>query len=132
MYITREIYDLEHSRLAIVFQILCGLVISALLYIVLHPALWLLSSVLLVLTAWMFQRSRPRLQQLAELDQQEWSLKLSSEKDSHTVHVEQWLQHGWYVVLYYRIGKQKFSTVIWRDQLSRTHWKQLLQHAHLQ
>ena len=131
MYTIRESYTLKHSRLAIVFQVILGLLLSVLFNFLLVPLLWLLISLLVLLASWHHLSTRPRLLRLEYLDQQDWSLQFASSTSAVTVQVNKWLQHGIYIVLYYQTGQGQHSIVIWRDQLNQFEWKQLLKRCQM-
>ena len=65
-----------------------------------------------------------KIEYLAYLDDDVWSLKFKNNKQIYTVGIKNILNHQLYVVIQFKQSEQK-PIVIWFDQLNRTQWKNL-------
>ena len=133
MYTVHDEYDLKHSRIAIVFQILFLAVIASVLFIFMNAWFFILSLVAMLLVLYRFHQ-HPKLKKIAQLDQMQWSLQFQDRAKIKTVKLDKIIEHYFYVVLYYENNseqKKRQSVLIWKDQVSETAWKKLLIHANM-
>lgn len=122
-------YVLKYSRLATVFQLVFIVIIGCSLWMILRPLWWGISLSALLLIWYLFRQQRA-LQQLARLDQDQWSLQWQGKSQIQRVTLTKMVQHHFYIVLYFAEKSQK-PIVIWRDQFAITTWKRLLMQVHL-
>lgn len=124
-----EHYELKHSRLSIVFQLIFLMTISVVLYFVINLGVWFISMILMsVILLWFHQK--PKLIRLEQLDRAEWSLKFEGQSNITQVNLSHCIDHHFYIVVYYSDQKIK-NSVIWRDQLNLIDWKKLKTRANL-
>lgn len=137
MYTVHDEYDLKRSRIAIVFQILFLAVIALVLFLLMSLWLFILSLMMMLWVFYLFHR-QPKLQKIAQLDQDKWSLKFQNNSKIETVQFYKIIEHYFYVVLYFKTNveensdhKKLKSVLVWKDQVDEKSWKRLLIRANL-
>ncbi|ONN49247.1 membrane protein [Acinetobacter genomosp. 33YU] len=116
-------FKLKYSRFSIIFQFFIGLSLAVLFYQLL-PILWWLVTVSLLFISFVFFLKRPRLAQIAYLDQKLWSLSFHSEQTISRVEILKIIDYQIFIVIYFE-GHKTLTSVIWFDQMSLSQWKQL-------
>ncbi|MDY6458864.1 hypothetical protein [Acinetobacter faecalis] len=114
---------MKHSRISIVFQLVIILLIIFILYQLLN-ILFLIFSIILLVISFLFFNKKEKIEYLAYLDDDVWSLKIKNNKEIYRVGIKNILNHQLYVVVQFKQSEQK-PIVIWFDQLNRTQWKNL-------
>lgn len=116
-------FHLKHSRISIVFQLVIILLIIFILYQSLN-ILFLIFSIILLVVSFLLFNKKEKIEYLAYLDDDVWSLKFKSNKEIYRIGIKNILNHQLYVVVQFKQSEQK-PIVIWFDQLNRTQWKNL-------
>lgn len=122
-------FSLQRSRLSIALHIFMLLLICFCLYQALNIWMCFIAGIGLILS-YIFFLNQKQLIKLEWLDQNDWSLKYSDNKNTQTLELERMLDHQLYIVLYF-YGSKPESVLIWQDQLSMLQWKSLKSRAKL-
>lgn len=116
-------FHLKHSRISVVFQLVIILLIIFILYQS-SNVLFLIFSIILLVISFLLFNKKEKIEYLAYLDDDVWSLKFKNNKQIYRVSIKNILNHQLYVVIQFKQSEQK-PIVIWFDQLNRTQWKNL-------
>ncbi len=125
----KQCFKLKPSRMAIMVQLSLLLGLLILFYSLLPLGLWLLCSVIGLISYSLFLKT-PRPVPFEYLDAEEWTLQFCKAKHLDRVVIRKIIDHQLYIVIYFQKNQVK-PLVIWSDQLSLVYWKKLKMLAQL-
>lgn len=129
MFTDLDSFELRHSRIAIVFQFFCFLILNSVFFLLVNFWIWL-AFFLTMSGAW-YQFSRQlSVFKFELLEHDEWSIQYRNHKQIQRITLTHSIDHYFYVVLYFKSPKRK-NIVIWKDQLDQKQWKKLIIRANL-
>lgn len=120
----QRVFELQYSRFSIVLQLLSFLGISFLSYLLLKP-LFFFISVLFMCGAWALFFKQYQIKKIENLEKNLWSVEFSDPNlDIQQREIVKIIDHHCYIVIHFSDPQHK-NLVIWWDQLSYFHWKNL-------
>lgn len=120
----QRVFELQYSRFSIVLQLLIFLGINFLSYLLLKP-LFFFISFLFMCGAWALFFKQSQIKKIENLEKNLWSVEFSDQNlDIQQREILKIIDHHCYIMIYFSDPQHK-NLIIWWDQLSYFHWKNL-------
>ena len=116
-------YQLKPSRLLLVFQLSCLLIILFVWYQTLINMLFVIMSMLSCASYLLFLK-QDRIVALVQLDETDWTIQYARSKCTYRVQIKKIINHQLYIVVFFQTKKIK-SMLIFSDELHKKSWKSL-------